>query len=225
MADKQLNAIIYIPYANTNPENFQYRGQHDLTVKTYFDMENNELKEFRGKVDHVMNPFNGIFGNNMAINPFYGPGKEQDKRVIKVRTQKMVFACVRCFLRDRRGKPLTMDEIMKYIEDRNRFLMILQLKQKDLEFEPDLHTEVRSWVDESMRLLNVSPELLTDEEKLLHLPVKTLGIEVFEGDDFENRKQLLFRDCKVVEKKGSLTSLALLVKRVDPYVDPDTRRK
>lgn len=182
-------------------------------------MENAEIKEFKGKVDYVMNPYNEIFGNNIAINPFYGPNADKDKRVIKVKTQRTIFACIRCLLRNKFGKSMTMDELREHVADRKRFVMILQLKEADLKFDPDLHTEVKSWVEESLKLLK--SDFLTDEEILKHLPVKTLGIESVEGDE---KMQLLFRDCKIVEKKGSITTLAILVKRVDPYIDPDTRK-
>lgn len=216
-----MDSIIYFPYANTDPDNFIYRGQHKITVESFIGMEKREKHEFDGKIEYVMDPFNEIFGNNIAVNPFFGPNAEQDKRVIKVRTQKMVFACLRCRLINKNNKPMTFEELKEHVDNRDRFAMVLQLKEADLKFDPDLQIEIKSWVKESEQLWNVDPDILPVEQKLMHLPVKTLGIEVMEG---EERMQLLFRECKVLQKKGAYTTLLLLVKRVDPYVDPDSRR-
>ena len=215
-----MECLVYIPHANTDHKNFIYRGNINITNKMYMDMERKEHEQFEEPIDVVMDPASGIFGNNIAINPYWN---DRNKRHLGIKAQKIQYACCRCRLLNRQGKEFSMDDLKELVEKRNKFIMIVQLKQKDLDFEPDLTIEIRSWLEESMKLLN-SPKF-TDEEKVLHLPMKTLGIEVRENENSEVL-QLLFRDCKIVERKSAgLTTIAMLVKRVDEYIDPDNRKK
>ena len=210
-----IESVIFLPYANTDPEHFLCKQQ--LTAKTYVNMEIKEYEDHKDGVDMMMDPVHGKLGQNIAFNPF-------TKRKIDVRQQTYSFFCGRCRLLDKKGRPLTMDDIKKDVEAGKRVIMIIQFKKKDLEMEPDLNIEVRSWVEQSKKLLD--SDRLGDAEKLMHLPMKTLGIEVVDnkGTDKEEMLQLFYRDCKIVETKGSYTTVAVLVDRIEVYVDEEEEK-
>lgn len=217
-----MESVIYIPHANTDHRNFIYRGNVDITTKMYLNMELKEHAEFERPIDIAMDPMYGMFGNNMAINPWWS---DNSKRKLGIRAQKTIYSCARCIVKNRYGRPFTMENVKELVESRSKTVVIIEFKAMDMEREPDMLTEVKSWTNESMKILNIDPNRVSDEEKVLHLPMKTLGIEFKEGEgDDAEILRVLFRDCKVVERKG-VNSVGLLVKRVDEYVDPDERKK
>lgn len=209
--------IVYIPYANTDPANFLYRGEKKLTEKVYVNMEIKEYEDHKDGVDYMMSKDNGFFGYNIADNDF-------EKRVIRCKQQTYSHWASRCRLLDKSGRPLSYNEIVTHIHNRDRFVFILQLKVDDIKNEPDLLIDIKQWTSESNKILNC--DRITDEEKIIHLPMKDLSISCKEFPNSTNLLNVIFRECKIVELKGLAedyelgqvpSTFAILVKRLDEY--------
>lgn len=213
---EKIESVVFIPFANTDPE--QFLSDKKFTTKQYVNMEIKEYEDHKDGVDMMMDPANDLLGKNIAINPF-------DKRTINVKQQSYSFFCGRCRLLTPKGQLMSMDQIKEHIKSGKKFLTILQYKKRDLEMEPDLNIEVQSWAQESKKLLDT--DRLNDEEKIMHLPMKTLGIEIVvnKGMNDEEKWQLLYQKCKIVKVMGSYTSVVLLVDHIDVYVDEDEAKE
>lgn len=213
---EKIESVVFIPFANTDPE--QFLSDKRFTTKQYVNMEIKEYEDHKDGVDMMMDPVSGRLGENIAVNPF-------EKRRIDVKQQSYSFFCGRCRLLTPKGQLMSMGQIKEYIQSGKKFLTILQYKKRDLEMEPDLNIEVQSWAQESKKLLDT--DRINDEEKIIHLPMKTLGIEIVINKDMDNEEkwQLLYQKCKIVKIMGSYTSVVLLVDHIDVYVDEDEAKE
>lgn len=211
---ERLESVVFIPFANSDPERFL--SDKKFTTKQYVNMEIKEYEDHKDGVDMMMNPVSGRLGENIAFNPF-------EKRKMNIRQQSYTFFCGRCRLLTAKGQPtpMTLDEIKGHIADGKKFLAVMQYKKQDLEREPDLNSEVMSWAKESKKLLDT--DRVDDKEKIMHLPMKTLGIEIVrnKGMEDEEKYQLLFQKCKIVKIMGTYTTVVLLVDHIEVYVDED----
>ena len=199
-----MKVTLYIPFANGDAVNgFKYEGE-ELTSKKYVKMENDEYYGHRDGVDEMVVT---SLGNNMAYNPF-------KKRKINVKNQSYAFHKCDGNIRNIGGGEITVSQLDRLWANKEQFGLYVYLNEREFIMKPDLETDLKMWIKDSMKILNSTR--LDEVEKMKHLPKKDFKI------DFEKNHAVL-KNCKFAKLLSSIrktngepmiTSFAIIIERI-----------
>lgn len=177
-----MKATIYIPFANGDAVNgFRYEGR-DIKGAEYAKMENDEYYEHRDGVDQMVG---NCLGNNIAYNPY-------QKRVINAKSQSYAFHKCEGNIRNINGSDVTTAQLDRLWANKEQFGLYIYLNEQDFLRKPDLETDLKMWVKDSLKILNL--QQLPDEEKLKHLPKKDFKMDIDDGNS-----HIILQDCKFMK--------------------------
>lgn len=182
-----MKVTLYIPFANADAVNgFRYEGE-ELTAKKYVGMEEDEYYGHRDGVDHMVV---SSLGNNMAYNPY-------EKRKINVKNQSYAFHLCDGNIRNIDGSEVTVSQLDRLWANKEQFALFIYLNEVQFNKKPDLETDLKMWIRDSMKIMNITG--LSDEEKMFHLPKKDFKI------DFDNGKtHAVLKNCKFAKLLSSI---------------------
>ena len=193
-----MKAIIFIPYANGScTKGFRY--DKPLSAQQFVQMETKEYNDHKDGVDMMMTT---RYGDNMAINMY-------DKRRFKYTQQNYAYHKCNCAIMDIEGGQMSLNELKRYAETKEQFILILNLNEKQIKEDPDLETDLRMWFDESNKVKNCNR--LSDVEVMYHLPKKDFKLKIEEGN-----LNAVLKDCKFVKFMSSsfINAFAIIVNKI-----------
>lgn len=187
-------ATLFVPYSNGDCINgFQYeRGT--ITQKEYVRIMETEYDKYRDSIDETVRT---SFSKNMSINPF-------QKQNNKYKQQTFYYNECRCNVLDIKGINCEIDELIRYYQTKEEFIIILDVK--NLTSNPDVESDLKQWVSDSNKINN--SYRLTEEEKIFNLPKKDFKLK------FTNEgSTAILKECKLLEYQG-FGKFAILVKNI-----------
>ena len=201
-----MKVTLYIPFANGDAVNgFKYEGE-ELTARKYVKMEETEYYGHKDGVDQMVVT---SFGNNMAYNPF-------QKRKVNVKNQTYAFHKCEGNVRNINGSEVNTTQLDRLWVNKEQFALYVYLNEKEFIMKPDLETDLKMWIKDSLKILNTTK--LDEVEKMKHLPKKDFKI------DFDNNKShAVLKNCKFVKLLSSIrkangepmiTSFAIIIERI-----------
>ena len=201
-----MKVTLYIPFANGDAVNgFKYEGE-ELTARKYVKMEETEYYGHKDGVDQMVVT---SFGNNMAYNPF-------QKRKVNVKNQTYAFHKCEGNVRNINGSEVNTTQLDRLWANKEQFALYVYLNEKEFIMKPDLETDLKMWIKDSLKILNTTK--LNEVEKMKHLPKKDFKI------DFDNNKShAVLKNCKFVKLLSSIrkangepmiTSFAIIIERI-----------
>lgn len=201
-----MKVTLYIPFANGDAVNgFKYEGE-ELTARKYVKMEETEYYGHKDGVDQMVVT---SFGNNMAYNPF-------QKRKVNVKNQSYAFHKCEGNVRNINGSEVNTTQLDRLWASKEQFALYVYLNEKEFIMKPDLETDLKMWIKDSLKILNTTK--LDEVEKMKHLPKKDFKI------DFDNNKShAVLKNCKFVKLLSSIrkangepmiTSFAIIIERI-----------
>ena len=99
---------------------------------------------------------------------------------------------------------------------KEQFALYVYLNEKEFIMKPDLETDLKMWIKDSLKILNTTK--LDEVEKMKHLPKKDFKIDF---DD--NKSHAVLKNCKFVKLLSSIrkangepmiTSFAIIIERI-----------
>lgn len=193
-----MKAIIFIPYANGScTKGFRY--DKPLSAQQFVQMETKEYNDHKDGVDMMMTT---RYGDNMAINMY-------DKRRFKYTQQNYTYHKCNCAIMDIEGGQMSLNELKRYAETKEQFILILNLNEKQIKEDPDLETDLRMWFDESNKVKNCNR--LSDVEVMYHLPKKDFKLKIEEGN-----LNAVLKDCKFLKFMSSsfINAFAIIINKI-----------
>ena len=201
-----MKVTLYIPFANGDAVNgFKYEGE-ELTARKYVKMEETEYYGHKDGVDQMVVT---SFGNNMAYNPF-------QKRKVNVKNQTYAFHKCEGNVRNINGSEVNTTQLDRLWANKEQFALYVYLNEKEFIMKPDLETDLKMWIKDSLKILNTTK--LDEVEKMKHLPKKDFKIDF---DD--NKSHAVLKNCKFVKLLSSIrkangepmiTSFAIIIERI-----------
>lgn len=201
-----MKVTLYIPFANGDAVNgFKYEGE-ELTARKYVKMEETEYYGHKDGVDQMVVT---SFGNNMAYNPF-------QKRKVNVKNQSYAFHKCEGNVRNINGSEVNTTQLDRLWASKEQFALYVYLNEKEFIMKPDLETDLKMWIKDSLKILNTTK--LDEVEKMKHLPKKDFKIDF---DD--NKSHAVLKNCKFVKLLSSIrkangepmiTSFAIIIERI-----------
>lgn len=189
-----MNATLYVPYSNGDCVNgFQYE-KGTISKQEYVRIMETEYEKYRDSIDETVR---SSFSRNMSINPF----QKQDN---KYKQQTYYFNECLCNVLDIKGEDCTIDELIKYYQTKEEFVIILCVK--NLTSNPDVESDMKQWVRDSNKIN--SSYKLTEEEKIFNLPKKDFKLKFT-----KEGSTAILRECKLFEYVG-FGKFAILVKNI-----------
>lgn len=201
-----MKVTLYIPFANGDAvKNFNYEGE-ELTPKKYVKMEEKEYYGHREGVDQMVVT---SLGNNMSYNSF-------EKRKINVKNQQYSFHKCDGNIRNINGSEISVSQLDRLWANKEQFGLFIYLDEKQFMLKPDLETDLKMWIQDSQKIMNI--ESLSETEKMFHLPKKDFKL------DFDNGKShAVLKNCKfakllstILKANGEpmITSFAMIIERI-----------
>ena len=110
---------------------------------------------------------------------------------------------------DIEGRQMSLNELKRYAETKEQFILILNLNEKQIKEDPDLETDLRMWFDESNKVKNCNR--LSDVEVMYHLPKKDFKLKIEEGN-----LNAVLKDCKFLKFMSSsfINAFAIIVNKI-----------
>ena len=193
-----MKGIISIPYANGNcVRGFKY--DKPLSAQQFVQMEKKEYYDHKDGVDTMMVT---RYGDNMAINTY-------KKRTFKYQHQNYSYHNCECAVMNIDGEPITLNELTEHAKKQDQFILILNLKEKQIKGDPDLETDLKMWFDESNKVKNCGR--LSDVEVMYHLPKKDFKLNVETP-----QINAVLKECKFIKFMSSeyINSFAIIVNKI-----------
>ena len=189
-------AKLHIPYGFGDCVNgFDYEG-HITSVEYAKRMRDDYYKHRIGVDDMMLTSFR----RNIARNNYQ---KENNK----YRQQKQEFGCIPCYFDDKDYNPMTVDNFIEHFENGDGFVLVIRVfNKKTLTDEPDLETDIKSWMRECVRIERLP---ISTDKKFKSLSKKDLKITF--SDD--SKMAAILKDCKMVNVYSNL-KFALWVNKV-----------
>ena len=192
-----MKGTLFIPYANSScVRGFKYNGE--LTTEQYVRMETKEYNDHKHGVDTMMLT---RYGNNMAYNNY-------DKRKFNYTKQQYEYFKCNCVVLNDEGRPQSMSDLERYAKTQEKFVLILNLNEKDIIKEGDIDTEIKKWISDSQKVSNCKK--LSDVEVMYHLPKKDFRLRT------DDKKTFILKDCKFLKIMSSVSYnvFAIIVSKI-----------
>lgn len=170
---------LIIPVIDTESGKFSYNGnltkeEYDNMVMDKFLSTNNKMNKF---VDNMMN---GI--SNVRSNGYYTANHQKDFPDIKYN-----FFETDVFVQDSKKNDIDASFFQNYIENEKMFILILNINPN---MEPDAESELRFWMDDSLKVTNDTT--LDTQTRLKVLPKRGFKILI-------NNVEYVLEGCKILQ--------------------------
>lgn len=202
-----MRATLYVPYSNGDCVNgFAYEGA-EIGANSYAKAMIEQYRKYRDGIDEV---FQTRFTHNMSANFF-------NKERKKYNQQTYYYQPVECKVFDIDNKNETIDNLIKYFQTEEPFVVIIALLNLSSADESgELESDIKSWMKECVKINNCAK--MTDEEKLKSLSKKSLKLKFNDSGS-----AAIFRNAKMINAY-TRNKFALLVERVDFIKDIDSEK-
>ena len=190
---KDSTITMMVPYSNGDAEKgFKYDGA-EITQQQYSRMMIDTFNKYK---NGVWDTYVEQFGNNMAINNY-------EKEIVHYAQQQYYFDETKVDIFNAVGGEITIDELIAYYQKRNPFILIVDMYR--MSENPDLETDMKSWLRECVKIKN-NPHF-SDAEKIQYSSKKNLKIKF---DDAKS--QAILQNCKMMDYKNNHTFVFIVEK-------------
>jgi hypothetical protein len=190
---KDSTITMMVPYSNGDAEKgFKYDGA-EITQQQYSRMMIDTFNKYK---NGVWDTYVEQFGNNMAINNY-------EKEIVHYAQQQYYFDETKVDIFNAVGGEITIDELIAYYQNRNPFILIVDMYR--MSENPDLETDMKSWLRECVKIKN-NPHF-SDAEKIQYSSKKNLKIKF---DDAKS--QAILQNCKMMDYKNNHTFVFIVEK-------------
>lgn len=196
-----MKCTLYVPYSIGDPQKgFQYNDK-TFTDRKYIQILTEEYNSYKDAismmVDNSYYRARNVFGNSLSANNFKKIHREYTK-------QNYEYNSCECKLYTMNGTDENIDNLIRYFQTGEQFIVIMEMA--GLSKNPDLETEFKMWVKESMHIEHSNR--LSDEEKIFNLPKKDMKITFDEA-----KSSAILKECKIMEAYSG-KSYAILVNKI-----------
>ena len=190
---KDSTITLLVPYSNGDAiKGFQYEGG-DITEQQYSRMMVETYNKYK---NGVWDTYIERAGMNMAINNY-------EKEIVHYAQQQYYFDETKVDIFNAGYGEITIDELIRYYQNRNPFILIIDMYK--MSENPDLETDMKSWLRECVKIKN-NPHF-SDAEKIQYSSKKNLKIKF---DDAKS--QAILQNCKMMDYKNQLTFVFIVEK-------------
>ena len=190
---KDSTITLLVPYSvGDAKEGFKYEGG-DITEQQYSRMMIDTFNKYK---NGVFETFTDRFGYNISINNY-------EKEIVKYAQQQYYFDETKVDIFNAAGGEITIDELITYYQSRNPFILIVDMYK--MSENPDLETDMKSWLRECVKIKN-NPTF-SDAEKIQYSSKKNLKIKF---DDAKS--QAILQNCKMMDYKNNHTFVFIVEK-------------
>lgn len=190
---KDSTITMLVPYSNGDAvKGFKYDGG-DITEQQYSRLMVDTYNKYK---NGVWDTYIERAGMNMAINNY-------EKEIVHYAQQQYYFDETKVDIFNAAGGDITIDELIRLYQTRNPFILIVDMyKMND---NPDLETDMKSWLRECVKIKN-NPHF-SDAEKIQYSSKKNLKIKF---DDAKS--QAILQNCKMMDYKNNHTFVFIVEK-------------
>lgn len=188
-----MNATLLVPYNYSDPE-FDFDYGREVSFKEYNEKMIETYRKYRPIIDRNIHRL----GSNIAIN------NEGQKERTNYRQQNTYMSETKAIVCDMNNHRISIDELIKYFQTGEMFIIDLQLPIYDQNEE--LEPEINSWILETLKI-NGCPDL-DDEDRIRGYTKRDLKL-VFEGSN----SSAILRNTKLVDVVNNHT-FAFLVEQI-----------
>lgn len=190
---KDSTITMLVPYSNGDAvKGFKYDGG-DITEQQYSRLMVDTYNKYK---NGVWDTYIERAGMNMAINNY-------EKEIVHYAQQQYYFDETKVDIFNAAGGDITIDELIRLYQTRNPFILIVDMyKMND---NPDLETDMKSWLRECAKIKN-NPHF-SDAEKIQYSSKKNLKIKF---DDAKS--QAILQNCKMMDYKNNHTFVFIVEK-------------
>jgi hypothetical protein len=190
---KDSTITLLVPYSNGDAiKGFQYEGG-DITEQQYSRMMVETYNKYK---NGVWDTYIERAGMNMAINNY-------EKEIVHYAQQQYYFDETKVDIFNAGYGEITIDELIRYYQNRNPFILIIDMYK--MSENPDLETDMKSWLRECVKIKN-NPHF-SDAEKIQYSSKKNLKIKF---DDAKS--QAILQNCKMMDYKNQHTFVFIVEK-------------
>ena len=190
---KDSTITLLVPYSNGDAiKGFQYEGG-DITEQQYSRMMVETYNKYK---NGVWDTYIERAGMNMAINNY-------EKEIVHYAQQQYYFDETKVDIFNAGYGEITIDELIRYYQNRNPFILIIDMYK--MSENPDLETDMKSWLRECVKIKN-NPHF-SDAEKIQYSSKKNLKIKF---DDAKS--QAILQNCKMMDYKNQHTFVFVVEK-------------
>lgn len=190
---KDSTITLLVPYSNGDAiKGFQYEGG-DITEQQYSRMMVETYNKYK---NGVWDTYIERAGMNMAINNY-------EKEIVHYAQQQYYFDETKVDIFNAGYGEITIDELIRYYQNRNPFILIIDMYK--MSENPDLETDMKSWLSECVKIKN-NPHF-SDAEKIQYSSKKNLKIKF---DDAKS--QAILQNCKMMDYKNQHTFVFIVEK-------------
>lgn len=190
---KDSTITLLVPYSNGDAiKGFQYEGG-DITEQQYSRMMVDTYNKYK---NGVWDTYIERAGMNMAINNY-------EKEIVHYAQQQYYFDETKVDIFNAGYCEITIDELIRYYQNRNPFILIIDMYK--MSENPDLETDMKSWLRECVKIKN-NPHF-SDAEKIQYSSKKNLKIKF---DDAKS--QAILQNCKMMDYKNQHTFVFIVEK-------------
>lgn len=198
-----------IPVMDTEKGNYDFDG--NISTDQYLQLLNNKVQSN----ERVMKEFEYNYTHGGSLNLGYSNIYDAQN----VNTKKEIdfnFSTSQALIKDGNGNEVNVEYLQGYVESGKKFLLKVNINPNSL--EEDAESELRTWLDDSKRVL--SDTSLDNKTMLLSLPLRDFIIDTETGDTNGSNKPIYqILGCKVLqiypkEKSGYDYYFAIMVEKI-----------
>ncbi len=177
---KDSTVTVMVPYSNGDAVNgFRYSGG-DISEQQYSRMIVDTYNKYK---NGVWDTYVERMGMNMSINNY-------EKEIVHYAQQQYYYDRTKVDLFNAQGLEMTIDELIKYYQFGNPFILIVDMYR--LSEDPELESDMKVWLRECHRIKN-NPSF-SDAERIQYSSKKTMKITF---DDAKS--QAILQNCKMMD--------------------------
>lgn len=180
-----------IPVMDTESGNYEYTGRN-MTMDDYFNMLRNRVSSTNDIMD---NSLYGYDGHVVLERGGFGQRNLYDSQNVNLNKEiKYDFSESEAWVTDADGDDIEINDLENYIRTGKKFLLKVNVNPNSL--ENDAESELRSWMDDSNRVLE--DHTLDNRTMLLTLPLHDFILDTaVDGDESKPIFQIL--GCKIIQ--------------------------
>jgi hypothetical protein len=187
-----MDGTLFVPYVKTDLEedNFIYNGPS-------FD--------YSSKLDEVANSIvggqwknNQGHGNSIGFNAIGAEHKEYSDQID--------FYELKCRFFNDKEEDETIEELFKHHKDEDSFMFMFSFDQNNS--DEDCLIELKGWISESKKVMNMPEENCTQESKMLLLPKRQFKIKIGKATGF-------LEECMLFDTNDD--KIVIFVKKINFY--------
>lgn len=165
-----MDGIIYIPYLNTDLDDnkFEYRGD----AFNYVDQLDNVGNTIVGADYYFQHQSSSdTIGFNSRIN-----------KPKEYYSDQILFYELPCKLMDTNENSQTIDNLLEYFKSEESFMLVFSFDHDNT--DEDTLVELKSWVSESKKVMEMPGDVYSEDTKILVLPRRQFKLKVGNANAF-----------------------------------------